>query len=101
MRWGSWGRGHLLVIGPAGAGEPLAALLEAARSGGASAEHASSIEGGARRLADPADGLLAGDAVLFKASRAAGLEALADQVRASLHACATPSLDRRGAEVLL
>ena len=92
---------RLLVIGPAGAGEPLAALLEAARSGGASAEHASSIEGGARRLADPADGLLAGDAVLFKASRAAGLEALADQVRASLHACATPSLDRRGAEVLL
>ena len=91
---------RLLVVGPAGPGEPLAALLEAAAGAGVLAEHAASIEEGARRLSDPTDGLRAGDAALFKASRAAGLEALADQVRASLHARANPSLDRRGAEVL-
>ncbi|MGB0331937.1 MAG: hypothetical protein ACPGPE_08975, partial [Planctomycetota bacterium] len=65
------------------------------------AVHARSMDEGARRLVGPTDGLQEGDVVLFKASRAAGLEALADQVRASLHARGNPSLDRRGAEVLL
>ena len=92
---------RLLVVGPAEAGDPLAALLEGARSSGVAAEHARSMDDGARRLVGPADGLLEGDVVLFKASRATGLEALADQVRASLHARANPSLDRRGAEVML
>ena len=60
----------------------------------------SSIEEGARRLTDREDGLAPGDVLLVKASRAAGLEALADQVRATLDAEAPSALGRSGAEVL-
>lgn len=91
---------RLVVVGAADEGGPLAALGAAAREGGVDVTHAASIEDAARALADPDQGLAPGDVLLVKASRAAGLEALADRVRASLDARTTHPLDRRGAEVL-
>lgn len=91
---------RLLVVGHPEPGGPLAATLEGARAAGLDAEHVSSIEDGARRLTDREDGLAPGDVLLVKASRAAGLEALADQVRATLDAEAPSALGRSGAEVL-
>ncbi len=91
---------RLLVVGQAEPGSPLAALLEGARAAGLHAEHASSIEGGARRLTEHEDGLSPGDILLVKASRAAGLEALVLQVQATLRAATLPAQGRRGEEVL-
>lgn len=91
---------RLLVVGEAAPGGPLAAALEGARAAGVDAEHASSIEVGVRRLTDHDDGLLPGDVLLVKASRAAGLEALALQVRASLDAGPRSTVDGRSVEVL-
>ncbi|MGD2017587.1 MAG: UDP-N-acetylmuramoyl-tripeptide--D-alanyl-D-alanine ligase [Planctomycetota bacterium] len=91
---------RLVVVGAADEGGPLAALGAAAREGGVDVTQAASIEDAARVLSDPDQGLAPGDVLLVKASRAAGLEALADRVRASLDARTTHPLDRRGAEVL-
>ena len=92
---------RLVVVGPVGPGQPLAALLEAAVAGGVDAVHAASIEAGVERLTDAREGLSAGDALLVKASRAAGLEALVDQVRAGLQAGHGVTPSRPRTEVLL
>ncbi|MEM9800300.1 MAG: UDP-N-acetylmuramoyl-tripeptide--D-alanyl-D-alanine ligase [Planctomycetota bacterium] len=82
----------VLGVGDVGPRTPLAAFLEGARSPGLFADHAATIDEALELLTRGPDSLRRGDAILLKASRAAGLDRLATGIVDALGSAAEVAL---------